>query len=114
LNIEQLFHDKILKKKKIKKEANFDPQYQIFVDLLESYTNYRGLWQDAIDIGIKDGSIKSQSNPYHLNFIIIMIILGLLDQIDFRRSLMAMVKISNVQIKGFILNLVKKLLEGEV
>ena len=114
LPIEGIFFNRTIEKEKTQKKVNFEPQNQIFIDLLERYINYRNLWQKSVEIGIKDGSIKSTSNSYHLNFIIIMVILGLLDQIDFRRSLMKMVGLSNDQILDFILRLTKKFLEGEV
>ena len=89
-------------------------QKKVFLQLLDAYVNYRSLWQKAINMGIDDGSITSKSNPSHLNFMIIMLILGLLDQIDFRRSLMEMVDISDDEITQFILKLVTKILEGEI
>ncbi len=104
----------MIEKKKIPKKSGISSQYKIFLELFESYTNYRELWQNAIEIGRKDGSIKSTSNPSHLNFIIIMLIYGFLDQIDFRRDLIKMVDISNEQIIGFILNLIKKMLKGDI
>ena len=109
-----MFYDRMIKNKKNQNKSKFIPQNKIFLDLLERYIEYRQLWQKAIDIGIKDGSIKSTSNPYHLNFIIIMTILGLLDQIDFRRSLMNMVDISNEKIISLIQRLTKKFLEGDI
>ena len=114
LNIENLFYQGILKDQKVSDNGKNPTQSQIFIEILESYINYRRLWQSAINKGIKDGSIKSESNPTHLNFITIMIIFGLLDQIDFRRTLMDIVKISKKQIKGFLLNIVTKLMEGTI
>jgi TetR/AcrR family transcriptional regulator len=111
--IEEIFYNNILKRNKIGED---DPteQYQVFFDLLEFYIKYRQIWQDAINNGINDDSIVSTSNPYHLNFIIIMLVLGFLDQVDFRRSLMEIVDIRNDDIKDFLLTLVKKVLEGEI
>ena len=114
LDIESLYYGKIIENKKLPKPSDFSPQQQIYIELFDVYSSYRELWKKAIEIGIKDGSIKSQSNPSHLNFIMIMMIFGLLDQIDFRRSLMKMVDISNEQIVGFILNLVKNMLDGVI
>ena len=112
LPIENSFYNMMIEKKYSPNNSNFKPQNQIFLDLLECYATYRQLWQKSIEIGIKDGSIKSASNPTHLNFMIIMIIYGLLDQIDFRRSLMNMVGLSNEDIIKFIIHLTKKFLEG--
>ena len=112
--IEEIFYNNILKSKKIKAKNESIEQHLIFFDLIESYIKYRQIWQEAINKGIQDGSIVSKSNPYHLNFIIIMLVLGFLDQVDFRRSLMEIVDIRNDDIKNFLLTLVKKVLEGEI
>lgn len=114
LPIQDVFYSSMIEKKEIQKNSKFKPQNQIFLDLLECYINYRQLWQKSIEIGIKDGSITAPSNPNHLNFFLIMIIFGFLDQIDFRRSLMNMVNLSNEEITEFILRLTKKFLEGEI
>jgi AcrR family transcriptional regulator len=112
--IEEIFYDSILKRKIIREKEQAVQQNQIFFNLLESYINYRQIWQDAINIGIKDSSILSTSNPYHLNFIIIMLVLGFLDQVDFRRYLMEIVDIRDDDIKKFLFRLVKKVLEGVI
>ena len=112
--IEEIFYNKILNKKKNKQENESTEQHQIFFDLLEFYIKYRQIWQDAINKGIQDGSIVSKSNPHHLNFIIIMLVLGFLDQVDFRRSLMEIVDIRDDDIKNFLLTLVRKVLEGKI
>lgn len=114
LPIQDVFYSRMIEKKEIQKDSIFKPQNQIFLDLLECYINYRQLWQKSIEIGIKDGSITLPSNLNHLNFFLIMIIFGLLDQIDFRRSLMNMVNLSNEEITEVILRLTKKFLEGEI
>ncbi|MEJ2295346.1 MAG: TetR/AcrR family transcriptional regulator [Candidatus Lokiarchaeota archaeon] len=114
LPIEEIFYNKLIKNIESQNKTNFTSQNKIFLQLLDVYVNYRALWQNAINMGIKDGSITSKSNPSHLNFMIIMLILGLLDQIDFRRSLMEMVEISDGKITQFILKLVTKILEGEI
>jgi AcrR family transcriptional regulator len=114
LPIQDLFYSSMVKRKEFQSSSEFKPQYKIFFELLEQYINYRQLWQKAINIGIKDGSITATSNPIHLNFFLIMIIFGLLDQIDFRRSLMSMVNISNEEIIRFILHLTGKFLAGEI
>ena len=112
--IEEIFYDSILKIKNIKEKKEFEEQFLIFFDLLESYIKYRQIWQDAINKGMKDNSIVSTSNSYHLNFIIIMLVLGFLDQVDFRRALMEIVDIGDDDIKSFLLTLVKKVLEGKI
>jgi AcrR family transcriptional regulator len=112
--IEEIFYDSISKIKNIKEKKEFEEQYLIFFDLLESYIKYRQIWQDAINKGINDDSITLKSNPIHLNFIIIMLVLGFLDQVDFRRSLMEIVDIRDDNIKNFLLTLVKKVLEGDL
>lgn len=114
LPIEEIFYNKLIKNKESQNKTNFTSQNKVFLQLLDAYVNYRSLWQKAINMGIDDGSITSKSNPSHLNFMIIMLILGLLDQIDFRRSLMEMVDISDDEITQFILKLVTKILEGEI
>jgi AcrR family transcriptional regulator len=114
LPIMAMFYDSMIEKKKNLNNSKFMPQNKIFLDLLERYIEYRQFWQKAIKSGIKDGSIKSSSNPYHLNFIIIMILLGLLDQIDFRRSLMNLANISNEEIINLIHRLTKKFLAGDI
>jgi AcrR family transcriptional regulator len=114
LPIQDLFYSSMVKRKEFQSSPGYKPQYKIFLELLEHYINYRQLWQKAINMGIKDGSITSTSNPIHLNFFLIMIIFGLLDQIDFRRYLMSMVNISNEEITGFILRLTNKFLAGEI
>ncbi|MHA1489647.1 MAG: TetR/AcrR family transcriptional regulator [Promethearchaeota archaeon] len=114
LPIEKIFYNMIIEKKNSPNNSYFKPQNQIFLDLLECYIIYRELWQKSIEIGIKDGSIKSTSNPTHLNFTIIMSIFGFLDQIDFRRSLMTMIGLSNEDIIKLILRLTKKFLEGVI
>jgi AraC-like DNA-binding protein len=114
LPIEKAFYDLMIEKKDSPNLADIKSKNQIFFHLLECYIIYRRLWQNAIEIGIKDGSIKSTSNSTHLNFMIIMSIFGLLDQIDFRRSLMNMVGLTNEDINEFILRLTKKFLEGSI
>jgi AcrR family transcriptional regulator len=114
LPIQEIFFNSIIEEKEIEKEAQFNSQNKIFLDVLESYIKYRELWKESIEIGLKDGSITSGSNPTHLNFFLIMIIFGLIDQIDFRRSLINMVNLSNEEIEEFILRLTKKFLEGEI
>jgi AcrR family transcriptional regulator len=114
LPIQKVFYSKIVEEEDIDNIPEVESQSKIFLSLLECYINYRGLWKISIEKGIKDGSITSQANPTHLNFFLIMIIFGLLDQIDFRRSLMNMVKLSNEEITGFIIRLTTKFLEGEV
>ncbi len=114
LPFQDLFYSSMVKRKEFQSSPECKPQYKIFLELLEQYINYRQLWQKAINRGIKDGSITSTSNPIHLNFFLIMIIFGLLDQIDFRRSLMSMVNISNEDITGFILRLTSKFLAGDI
>ncbi|MFX0021252.1 MAG: TetR/AcrR family transcriptional regulator [Candidatus Hermodarchaeota archaeon] len=114
LPVQDLFYNSMVKRKEFQSSPEYKPQFKIFLELLEQYINYRQLWQKAINIGVKDGSIASTSNPIHLNFFLIMIIFGLLDQIDFRRYLMSMVNISNEQITGFILRLTNKFLTGEI
>jgi hypothetical protein len=114
LPIQDVFYRSMIEKKEMQNSSNMFADNRIFLDLLKYYINYRQLWQNSIEIGIKDGSIKSSSNVSHLNFFLIMIIFGLLDQIDFRRSLMNMVNLSNTQISEFILRLSKKFLGGEI
>ncbi|MFX1418708.1 MAG: TetR/AcrR family transcriptional regulator [Promethearchaeota archaeon] len=114
LPIQEAFYNIMIEKKEIQKISEFSSQNKIFLELLEYYINYRQLWQNAIEIGKNDGTISSPSNPIHLNFVIIMIIFGFLDQIDFRRSLMNMVNLSNEEITEFILRLANKFLEGEI
>ncbi|MFX1390610.1 MAG: TetR/AcrR family transcriptional regulator [Promethearchaeota archaeon] len=112
--IEKIFYEKLIEKKRSSNSIKIKTLDKVFLDLLNYYIDYRLLWQKNIETGLKDGSIRTASNPSHLNFIIIMIIFGLLDQIDFRRTLMDLVELSNEQIKSFILNLIKKFLEGEI
>jgi AcrR family transcriptional regulator len=112
--IENIFYDKLIEKKNYEILSKIEAKDEVFVKLLDSYIEYRQIWQNSIEEGLKDGSVKSGSNPNHLNFIIIMIIYGFLDQIDFRRTLMDLVNLSNEEIKVFILRLVKKFLEGEI
>ncbi|MFX0039279.1 MAG: TetR/AcrR family transcriptional regulator [Promethearchaeota archaeon] len=112
--IQEKFYDGMIEKKEIQKNSKFEPQNEIFLELLESYIKYRQLWKRSIEIGTKDGTITSSSNPTHLNFFLIMTIFGLLDQIDFRRSLMDLVNLTNDEIVRFILRLTKKFLEGEI
>ncbi len=114
LPTQEIFYTSFIKNNEIRKNSKFNAQDEIFLDLLECYIKYRQLWKKSIEIGIKDGSIKSPSYPTHLNFFLIMIIFGLLDQIDFRRSLMNMVNLSNEEITEFILRLTKKFLKGEL
>jgi AcrR family transcriptional regulator len=112
--IENIFYETIIEKKDFQNLANFETNNRIFFELLDFYIKYRLIWQKGIEIGLKDGSIKSKSNPNHLNFIIIMIVFGFLDQIDFRRNLMNLVDLPNSEIKVFILRLIKKFLKGEI
>ncbi|MFX1378624.1 MAG: TetR/AcrR family transcriptional regulator [Promethearchaeota archaeon] len=114
LPIQDIFYSSMIEKKEIQENSKFDAQNKIFLDLLDAYINYRQLWKNSIEIGVKDGSILSTSNLIHLNFFLIMSIFGLLDQIDFRRSLMKMVNLSNKEITNFILRLTSKFLEGEI
>jgi hypothetical protein len=114
LPFQDLFYSSMVKRKEFQGSHEYNTNYKIFLELLEQYIDYRQLWQKAINIGIKDGSISSTSNPIHLNFFLIMIIFGLLDQIDFRRSLMSMVNISSEEITRFILRLSGKFLAGEI
>ncbi len=111
--IEEIFYNSILKRKIAKGKKEPMKQNFILFQLLESYIKYRQIWQDTISKGIEDGSIVSKSNQYHLNFIIIMLVLGFLDQVDFRRTLMEIVNIRNDDIKSFLLQLVNKMLEGD-
>ncbi|MFW9973104.1 MAG: TetR/AcrR family transcriptional regulator [Candidatus Odinarchaeota archaeon] len=114
LPIQEIFYNTMIEKNELQNNSKFKQQNEIFLYLLEAYVKYRKLWQESIEIGMKEGSIASPSNSTHLNFILIMLIFGFLDQIDFRRSLMDMVNLSNEEIKGFIIRLTKKFLEGGI
>lgn len=114
LSIEDIFYKILIEKNKTQLKTKSKSQHKIVFDLLEKYIEYRKLWQKSIEKGLIDGSIQSNSNIHHLNFFIIMLIFGLVEQIDLRRSLMTQVGLKNIELTKFILTLIKKLLHGEI
>ncbi|MFX1497009.1 MAG: TetR/AcrR family transcriptional regulator [Promethearchaeota archaeon] len=112
--IENIFYTNLIEKKNFQFKSVSGTQYKIYYDLLKQYIKYRQIWLDAIELGKKDGSIKSPKNIHHLNFIIIMTLFGLLDQIELRRSLISRVDITTEMITKFVLQFVRKFLNGEI
>lgn len=112
--IENIFYTNLIEKKDFQFKSAAGTQYKIYYDLLKQYIKYRQIWFDAIELGKNDKSIKSPKNIHHLNFIIIMTLFGLLDQIELRRSLLSRVDITIDMVIEFVLQFVRKFLNGEI
>jgi AcrR family transcriptional regulator len=114
LPIETEFYKSLVSKKEAYIKSTLKPKVKVFGKLLEKYSEYRQIWQDAIDKGIADGSIKSKLNNIHLNFIIIMIIFGIIEQIDLRPVLLDSVDFKKENVIKLTLKIIEKLLNNEI
>jgi len=114
LPIETDFYKSLVSNKKIKSKSIFKPSFSVFRRLLEKYSKYRQLWQKAIETGKSDGSIKSDLDSFHLNFIIIMIIFGIIEQVGLRPIILNDVGLKKEKVVDITLKIIEKLLNNEI
>ncbi len=112
--IEDIYYTELILNKESEIEVLIKKRYNVFRKLLEKYIEYRRIWQEAIKKGINDGSIKTKLNINHLNFMIIFIIQGVAEQIDYRRKLLEHVDLSIDQITNITFKIILKLIGREI
>lgn len=109
--IEDVYYNDLILNNKFGVKEKQKKHPLIFKRLLEKYIEYRRLWQKAFEIGIKDGSIKTTLDLNHLNFMIIFIIQGIAEQIDYRRLLLERVDLTNELITNITLKIIENLIK---